>query len=336
MNLLKSRARVLCTHKIPDVGLRLLQEHMDVIILDENGSLKPQLLEILPTVDYLIPLLSVEITDVLLESAPNLKGIANYAVGYNNIEIEAAINRNILVTNTPDVLTNATADLAWGLILSVTRRIIEGDIICRNNTFPGWLPEYLLGFEITGKTLGIIGLGRIGTAVAKRAIGFDMKVLYYSRSRKIEFEKKFGFIYKENLDDLLREADIISLNLPYTPETQEIISKREFTLMKSSAYLINTARGKLVNEKDLITALKQKKIAGAGLDVFYDEPHIPKELRELSNVVLTPHIGSATIKARNAMAKIVADNILAMERDEEPPNLIPEMKKKQQKQNQSN
>ncbi|MFX0151728.1 MAG: 2-hydroxyacid dehydrogenase [Candidatus Hodarchaeota archaeon] len=323
---MKPRARVLCTHKIPDIGLRLLHEHAEVIILDDNSSLKPQLLELIPTVDYLVPLLSVEVTDVLLESAPKLKGIANYAVGYNNIDIQAAINRNILVTNTPGVLTNATADLVWGLILSVTRRIIEGDKICRDNAFPGWLPEYLLGFEVTGKTLGIIGLGRIGTAVVKRAIGFDMKVLYYSRSRKKEIEKKFGLTFKENLDDLLKEADIISLNLPYTPGTQDMISKRELSLMKSSAFLINTARGKLVNEKDLITALKQKKIAGAGLDVFYDEPHISKELRELSNVVLTPHIGSATIKARNAMAKIVAENILAMERGEQPPNLIPEMK----------
>ncbi|MFX0050200.1 MAG: 2-hydroxyacid dehydrogenase [Candidatus Hermodarchaeota archaeon] len=323
---MKPRARVLCTHKIPDIGLRLLHEHAEVIILDDNSSLKPQLLELIPTVDYLVPLLSVEVTDVLLESAPKLKGIANYAVGYNNIDIQAAINRNILVTNTPGVLTNATADLVWGLILSVTRRIIEGDKICRDNAFPGWLPEYLLGFEVTGKTLGIIGLGRIGTAVVKRAIGFDMKVLYYSRSRKKEIEKKFGLTFKENLDDLLKEADIISLNLPYTHETQNMISKRELSLMKSSAFLINTARGKLVNEKDLITALKQKKIAGAGLDVFYDEPHISKELRELSNVVLTPHIGSATIKARNAMAKIVAENILAMERGEQPPNLIPEMK----------
>ncbi|MFX0171405.1 MAG: 2-hydroxyacid dehydrogenase [Candidatus Hodarchaeota archaeon] len=331
MNILKSRARVLCTHKIPDAGLKLLQEQMDVIILDENGSLKSQLLELLPTVDYLIPLLSVEITDLMLESAPNLKGIANYTVGYNNIDIQAAINRKILVTNTPGVLTDATADLVWGLILSITRRIIEGDKICRDNAFPGWLPEYLLGFEITGKTLGIIGLGRIGTAIAKRAIGFDMKVLYYSRSRKKEIEKEFGFIYVENLDDLLREADIISLNLPYTPETQEMISKRELSLMKRTSYLINTARGKLVNEKDLITALKQRKIAGAGLDVFYDEPYIPKELRELSNIVLTPHIGSATIKARNAMAKIVAENILAMGRGEQPPNLIPEMKKNLQK-----
>jgi glyoxylate reductase len=318
---MKSRARVLCTHKIPDVGVTLLREKMDVIILNEEVPLYFQLIELLPSVDYLVPLLSVEITKTLLETAPSLKGIANYAVGYNNIDIEAARDKNILITNTPGVLTNATADF-----LSVTRRIIEGDKICRKNAFPGWLPEYLLGFELSGKTLGIIGLGRIGTAVAKRAIGFDLEILYYSRSRKKETEKQFGLIFKENLDDLLKESDIVSLNIPFTQETREMISERELTMMKRSAYLINTSRGKVVNEKDLIQALKKKEIAGAGLDVFYDEPHIPKELRELSNVVLTPHIGSATVKARNAMAKIVAENILAMERGEQPPNLIPEMK----------
>ncbi|MFX0181571.1 MAG: 2-hydroxyacid dehydrogenase [Candidatus Hodarchaeota archaeon] len=323
---MKSRARVLCTHKIPDVGLILLREKMDVIILKEEIPLYSQLVELLPSVDYLVPLLSVEITKTLMETAPYLKGIANYAVGYNNIDIKAARDKNILVTNTPGVLTNATADLVWALILSVTRRIIEGDKICRDNAFLGWLPEYLLGFEISGKTLGIIGLGRIGTAVAKRATGFDMKILYYSRSRKKETERQYGLIFKENLVDLLKESDIISLNIPYTQETREMISKRELTLMKGSAYLINTSRGKVINEKDLIAALKKKQIAGAGLDVFYDEPHIPKELRELSNVVLTPHIGSATVKARNAMAKIVAENILAMELGEQPPNLIPEMK----------
>jgi len=323
---MKSRARVLCTHKIPDVGVTLLREKMDVIILNEEVPLYFQLIELLPSVDYLVPLLSVEITKTLLETAPSLKGIANYAVGYNNIDIEAARDKNILITNTPGVLTNATADLVWALILSVTRRIIEGDKICRDNAFPGWLPEYLLGFEISGKTLGIIGLGRIGTAVAKRATGFDLRILYYSRSRKKETEKQYGLIFKENLDDLLKESDIVSLNIPYTQETREMISKRELSMMKRSAYLINTSRGKVVNEKDLIQALKKKEIAGAGLDVFYDEPHLPKELRELSNVVLTPHIGSATVKARNAMAKIVAENILAMERGEQPPNLIPEMK----------
>ncbi|MHA1966814.1 MAG: 2-hydroxyacid dehydrogenase, partial [Candidatus Hodarchaeales archaeon] len=229
-------------------------------------------------------------------------------------------------TNTPDVLTNATADIVWGLILAVTRRIIEGDAICRKNAFPGWLPNFLVGFEVTGKTLGIIGAGRIGTAVGKRALGFDMKVIYHSRNRRGDIERKYGFIYKEDLDDLAKEADIISLNVPYTSETHHIITKRELNLMKPSSFLINTARGKNVDEKDLIEALKNHIIAGAGLDVFYNEPEISKELSALSNVVLTPHIGSATTTARNAMAILVAENILAIEKGEIPPNLIPEMK----------
>lgn len=320
-----SRPRVLCTHRIPEIGLNLLKKTMEVVVLDSKLPIHSQLQKLLPSVDYLVPLLSVDITEDLLDLG-SLKGIANYAVGYNNIDIDAAIKRKIFITNTPGVLTNATADLVWGLILAVTRRIVEGDKICRANAFSGWFPEYLLGFEITGKTLGIIGLGRIGTAVAKRATGFDMKVLYYSRSRIPEAEKNFGAIFKDNLDDLLKEADIISLNIPYTEETHHIISARELSLMKPTAFLINTARGRVINEADLINALKDHIIAGAGLDVFYDEPEIHKELRELSNVVLTPHIGSATTQARNAMARIVAENILAIERGEQPPNLIQEMK----------
>ncbi|UCG01447.1 MAG: D-glycerate dehydrogenase [Candidatus Heimdallarchaeota archaeon] len=324
--MMNSRPLVLCTHSIPETGLNILKKSMDIKILDETISIKSQLQELLPTADFLIPLLSVDITEDLMDLAPSLRGIANYAVGYNNIDINSAKKRNILVTNTPDVLTNATADLVWGLILTVTRRIVEGDTICRDNKFPGWLPKYLLGFEITGKTLGIIGLGRIGTAVAKRAYGFDMRVLYHSRTRKHSIEAEYNLVFKENLKDVLKEADIISINVPYTSETHHLISEREFEIMKPSAYLINTARGKVINEKVLINALKNKVIAGAALDVFYDEPSIPTELRELKNVVLTPHIGSATTQARNAMAKMVADNILAIERGDQPPNLIPELK----------
>ncbi|MFX0013069.1 MAG: 2-hydroxyacid dehydrogenase [Promethearchaeota archaeon] len=323
--MLNSRPRVLCTHRIPEAGLKILEKSMQVTILDENLPIKAQLQELLPLTNFLITLLSVEISESLMCLAPSLKGIANYAVGYNNIDIVAARKRNILVTNTPDVLTNATADLVWGLILAVTRRIIEGDKICRDNIFPGWLPKFLLGFEITGKTLGVIGLGRIGAAVAKRAVGFDMQILYHSRTRKRDIEQKYGLIFRKSLEEVLKESDIISLNIPYTQETHHLISKRELSLMKSSAYLINTARGRVVNEKDLIDALKTKVIAGAGLDVFYNEPSIPSELSELQNVVLTPHIGSATTQTRDAMARMVADNILAMNEGNQPPNLIPEM-----------
>ncbi|MHA2246091.1 MAG: 2-hydroxyacid dehydrogenase [Candidatus Hodarchaeales archaeon] len=323
------RPRVLCTHKIPETGLNVLKKTMEVKILDENLPIDSQLQESLPTSDFLVPLLSVDITEELMDLAPSLRGISNYAVGYNNIDIAAAKKRGILVTNTPDVLTDSTADLVWGLILAVTRRIVEGDKVCRGDTFTGWLPEYLLGFEITGKTLGIIGLGRIGTAVAKRACGFDMKILYHSRTRKRDIETQYELIFKETLEEVLKEADIISINVPYTPETHHLISKQELSLMKSSAYLINTSRGRVINERDLIIALRKKVITGAGLDVFYDEPSIPQELRNLQNVVLTPHIGSATTQARNAMARMVAENILAIELGEQPPNIVPEMRQKE-------
>ncbi len=322
---MNSKSKVLCTHKIPEVGLKILRDYMEVLILDKEISIKSQLKEYLPSVEYLIPLLSVPITEDLINLSTSLKGIANYAVGYNNIDIAAAKKKGILITNTPDVLTNATADIVWGLILAVTRRIIEGDTICRKNAFPGWLPEYLLGFEVTGKTLGIIGAGRIGTAVGKRAIGFDMKILYHSRTRKMRIEKEYGFVYTE-MNNLLKEADIVSLNVPYTSETHHLITRRELKLMKPSAYIINTARGKIIEESHLIEALKTGKIAGAGLDVFYNEPSISKELSNLSNVVLTPHIGSATTQARNAMAVMVAENLLAIEQGIQPPNLIPEMR----------
>ncbi|MHA1972726.1 MAG: 2-hydroxyacid dehydrogenase [Candidatus Hodarchaeales archaeon] len=323
-----SRPKVICTHKIPEVGLKKLREVFDVIILDESKPIDAQLREELPNVEYLVPLLSVNITRELMKISSTLKGVANYAVGYNNIDIQAARELNILVTNTPDVLTNATADLTWALILAVTRRIIEGDKICRENAFKGWLPEYLLGFEVTGKILGIVGAGRIGTAVGKRALGFDMKVIYTSRTRKTELEERYDFEYYENLDDLLKKADIVSLNLPYSSVTHHLITARELNLMKKTSFLINTARGKVVKEEDLIKALKTRQIGGAGLDVFYNEPDIPIELRKLSNVVLTPHIGSATIKARSLMSLMVAENILAMERGETPPNLIQELRKK--------
>ncbi|MFW9777198.1 MAG: 2-hydroxyacid dehydrogenase [Candidatus Heimdallarchaeota archaeon] len=321
-----TRPMVLLTHKIPELGLKKLKTTLKVKILDPNQPIEPQLRNFLPAADYLISLLSVHITKDLLASAPRLRGIANYAVGYNNIDMRAAQKYGISVTNTPDVLTNATADLVWGLILAVTRRIVEGDAICRKNAFAGWAPDYLLGYELSGRTLGIIGLGRIGQAVARRGTCFEMNVLYHSRNRNPKVEDGLGVVFQPNLDDLLGGSDVISLHVPYTQETHHLISSRELDIIRPSAFLINTSRGKVVDEIALVRALKENSIAGAGLDVFYDEPRIPEGLRELPNCVLTPHIGSATMKTRNAMAKIVADNILAMVRGEEPPNLVPELK----------
>jgi glyoxylate reductase len=320
------RTRVLLTHKIPKKGLDLLEQRFELVFLDSKKPITPQLHKMLPTVEYLVPLLSIGVDEELLRKSPKLKGIANYAVGYNNIDVSAAIKYNIQVTNTPDVLTNATADLVWALILSVSRRIIESDQMCRKNKFRGWLPELMLGTELTGKTIGIIGMGRIGQAVAKRALGFDMNVQYYSRSKK-ELSNLGNPKFITDLSTLLKTSDIVSLNVSYSEDTHHLIDEVELKMMKKSSFLINTARGRVVNERALIQALKTGEIAGAGLDVFYDEPHIPAELSSLDNVVLTPHIGSATVQTRDSMAIMVAENIIAIEDGKIPENLIPEMKK---------
>ncbi|PWI48012.1 D-glycerate dehydrogenase [Candidatus Heimdallarchaeota archaeon B3_Heim] len=324
---MQRKKRVLLTHKIPEIGIDLLKKHFEVVILDSEGSLDIQLNKILPTVDYLISLLSVRIDNNLLRKFPNLKGIANYAVGYNNIDINAAIECGIPVTNTPDVLTNATADLTWGLILAVTRRIVEGDKECRQATFSGWAPEYMLGYELSGKTLGIVGMGRIGTAVAKRGTGFDMKICYHSRTKSKDLPESMKAVHLPDLKTFLESCDIVSLHVPYTDKTHHFIGENELNWMKKNAFLINTSRGKVIDEVALINTLSESKIAGAGLDVYYNEPLIPKGLRELNNTVLTPHIGSATKQAREAMAIMVAENIIAIEKGLIPPNLIPEMKK---------
>jgi glyoxylate reductase len=317
--------RIIFTHKIPKKGLDLLKTRFELVYLDDDKPIVPQLHKMLPTADYLVPLLSVNVNEKLLSKCRKLKGIANYAVGYNNIEISAAIKHDIQITNTPDVLTNATADLVWALILSVARRIVESDQLCRKSQFKGWLPELMLGTELSGKTLGIIGMGRIGQAVARRAVGFDMSIQYYGRSEK-SLKDLGDHKFIPDLDNLLKSSDIISLNVPYSNETHHLIDEHELTLMKKSAILINTARGRVVNEGALIQALKSGEIAGAGLDVFYDEPKIPKELINLNNVVLTPHTGSATVQTREAMAVMVAENLIAIEDGRVPKNLIPEMK----------
>ena len=305
--------------------MNLLKDSFDLLFLDLTKPIYNQLVKFLPTVDYLVPLLSVPISEELMSKSKNLKGIANYAVGYNNIDVMAAKKFGIIVTNTPGVLTNATADLAWALILAITRRIIESDRECRIGNFKGWLPSYMLGFELTGSSLGIIGMGRIGTAIAKRGKGFGMKISYSSRTEKINLPEYLQAKFEPNLESLLRSSDLISLNVPYNEKTHHLIGKPELGLMKKTSFLINTSRGRVIDEKELIKALQNNQIAGAGLDVFYNEPSIPKELINLPNVVLSPHIGSATVHTRNEMAIMVAHNILEIEKGEKPPNLISEL-----------
>lgn len=266
------------------------------------------------------------ITDIidapLLSKAMQLKMIANFGVGYNNIDVEAATARGIMVSNTPGVLTEATADLAMALILCIGRRIVEADRHTRGGKFRFWAPFYFLGHEVSGKTLGIIGLGRIGRAVARRAAGFKMNIIYHNR-RPIAQEQaeRLGARYAP-LNDLLETADFISLHMPLTSETRHMIGSGELARMKSSAYLINTARGPVVDETALVEALQQGGLAGAGLDVYEHEPALTPGLVELPNVVLLPHVGSATLETRRHMADLAVDNLLIGLSGRVPPNCI--------------
>lgn len=266
------------------------------------------------------------ITDVidapLLDRAVRLKMIANFGVGYNNIDISAATRRGIMVSNTPGVLTDATADLAMALILAVGRRILEADRHTRDGKFRFWAPFYFLGHDISGKTLGIVGMGRIGQAVARRAAGFNMEVIYSSRRPMTAAkDQALGARYVP-MDALLQRADFVSLHVPLTSETRHLIGPREMALMKSSAFLVNTSRGPVLDEGALLEALQQGRIAGAGLDVYEDEPALTPGLRELANVVLLPHVGSATLETRRRMAELAVQNLLDGLAGRIPPNCI--------------
>jgi len=303
---------VLITRKIPEIGIDLLKAAGYKVTVNENDQPLPrvELLESIEKFDALVCMLSDKIDKEVLDRAKRLKVIANYAVGYNNIDIEEATRRKIFVTNTPDVLTAATADLAWALLLAVSRRVVEADHFLRQGKFKGWAPELLLGTEVSGKTLGIVGAGRIGQAVGHRALGFDMKILYYSRQPKPEFEQATGAHFLA-LDELLATADFVSLHCPLTPETHHLLNEERIFAMKKGAILINTARGPVVDEKALVKALKKRHLAGAGLDVFENEPEVHPELLSLNNVVVLPHIGSATVETRSEMARMVAKNVIS-------------------------
>jgi glyoxylate reductase len=242
----------------------------------------------------------------VIDAAPALKAIANVAVGYNNIDVPYAKARGIVVTNTPDVLTESVADFTWALILAITRRLSEGERLVRRNEWKGWALDLLLGMELRGKQLGLVGLGRIGRAVAARAGGFGMKVAFTSRSEAAVVGEAM------QLDRLLLTSDIVSLHVPLTPETTHLIDKRALTRMKRSAYLINTARGPVVDEAALAWALQHHLLAGAALDVYEHEPAVHPDLLSLENVLLVPHLGSGTTETRTAMADLAADNVLAV------------------------
>jgi len=315
--------KVFVTRQIPQKGLEMLKARFEVEIgaSDRNLS-RREICEGTKDADALVCLLSDAIDEEILSGAKKLKIIANYAVGYNNINVEYAKEHGIFVTNTPGVLTETTADLTWALMLSVARRIVEADKFTRSGKFKGWEPELMLGSDVFGKTLGVIGAGRIGQAVMKRAIGFGMRVIYYSRNRlPLDIESNLNASYV-SLEKLLKEADFVSLHVPLTKNTYHMIGEDQLSLMKRTAYLINTARGPVVDEEALVKFLKEKRIAGAALDVFENEPLLTPGLTELDNVVITPHIGSASKETREKMSVIVAENVIAALEGKIPPNCV--------------
>ncbi len=302
--------KVFITGEIPTEGLEMLQEHFEVEVFEGDQLItKDTLLQKVTDVDAIICPLSTNIDKEIIDQAPNLKIIANYGAGFNNIDVKYAREKRIDVTNTPKASTNATADLTIGILLAVSRRIAEGDQLCRTTGFNGWAPLFFRGREVSGKTIGIVGLGEIGSAVARRAKGFDMNILYTGPHRKPEQEASLEATYV-SLDEMLEQSDFITINAAYSDDLHHLFNKEIFEKMKDTAYIINASRGPIVDEQALVEALQSKTIEGAALDVFEFEPEITDALKSMDNVVITPHIGNATFEARDEMARIVANNTI--------------------------
>ncbi len=328
MSSTSARPKILVTQKVPDPAYPPLEAIGDVEANMEEGVIWPyeELLRRGPAHDYIYSLLTDNIDARFLEtcaaSNPRLKMVANMAVGYNNIDVEAATRLGIAVSNTPGVLSDTTADLAFALLMATARRIPEAERFLRAGKYTGWGPLLFCGAEVHHSTLGLIGAGRIGKIIAKRASGFEMKVIYYDVYRlSPEDEAAYHLIYMP-IDEVLQEADFVSVHTPYMPSTHHLISERELHLMKPTAILINTARGPIVDEKALANALQSGTIAGAGLDVFENEPAVEPILLTMENVVLLPHIASASLKTRTLMATMASENIVAHFHGQKPPNIV--------------
>jgi glyoxylate reductase len=316
--------KIFVTQPIPEKALARLREFASVELNPDATHIitKPELIAALKRNDYLICLLHDRVDAEVIDASPNLKLIASMATTPAGIDVAAATARRIPVTRNPPFVAEATADLHWALLLAVARRVVEGDRALRSGIFPGGQSMHFLGGEVNGKTLGIVGLGAVGEAVARRAQGFRMRILYTKRQRLEETrEAALGVEYR-SLDDLLKESDFVSVNAALSPETIHLIGERELSLMRSSAYLVNTARGPIVDEKALVRALEEKRIAGAALDVYEREPLVEPGLINLPNAVLTPHLGSAALDTRERIAGIVVENIIAVIEGRRPPNLF--------------
>ena len=302
--------KLLVTYQLPKAGLSKIFEKFDVIYPENRQAFsEEEMIELAKDVDAVISVFLQKFDNKIIENAPNLKIISNYGVGFNNIDVKFAAEKNITVTNTPDVVTQPTADMAYGLLLSVMRRIDECSRKLRSEKDFEWGLMKNLGTSLFGKTLGIFGMGNIGKALAQRAIASGMQIIYHNRNRLSKQEEEKYNAKFVSFDELIQNSDVLSLNCPLTIETKHIISEEVFDKMKESAYIINTARGAVIDEAALIKALKNKKIAGAGLDVFEFEPEISKELFELDNVVMTPHTATGTYETRDDLANLAAQNI---------------------------
>jgi len=318
------KKKIFVTRRLPSAAMELLEKNFEVECNPHDRVLsREELLEQVRDRDGLLPLLTDRIdSQVMTAAGPQLKIIANYAVGFNNIDVPAATARKIAVTNTPGVLTDTTADLTLALILGVARRLVEGDKFTRAGKYEGWAPLLFLGADVHHKTLGLMGFGRIGYAVAKRALGFDMRILYHdTRRADPELEKQVEAQYVDR-DTLLREADYVSIHVPLTPETTRFMSTLEFSLMKPTAFIVNTARGEVIDEEALVEALKNGQIAGAGLDVFEHEPAIHPALFPMDNVIILPHIGSGSVETRTKMGLMAAENLIAAFQGKVPLNCL--------------
>ena len=316
------KEKIFVTHVLPGKELEELKGKYEVEVWPERDIGREDLLKKVKGVVGIVSLLTEKIDKEIMDVAGDgLKVIANYAVGFDNVDVEEASKRNIVVTNTPGVLTESVAEHVIALMMAVSKRLVEGDNFVREGKFKGWEPDLLIGTGVMNKTMGVVGLGRIGRWVARLALGLGMEVVYYSRTRNEEFELANEVEYR-SFRELLKESDVISLNVSLCEETKNMLGSKELGLMKKTAILINTCRGEVVDEKALIEKLEKREIGGAGIDVYIDELNIPKKLKDLSNVVLTPHTGSATIEARLQMTDLLVKGIKSVLAGKTPKNVV--------------